>query len=384
MKYDLDRPIPRKGTDSTKWAKFPGEVLPLWVADMDFIAAEPIIRALRSRVDHGVFGYARPNRELRQAIGERLQRLYRWAVREEEIVFLPGLVSGLNLSVQAFARPGEGILIQTPVYHHFITDPVAHDRALAASSLVPDGDSYAMDLSSLGKSISGRTKLFLFCNPHNPVGRAYTRAELERMAAVCLRHDLIICSDEIHCDLIYPGHTHTPLATVAPEVAERTVTLMAPSKTFNLAGLSCGFAVIQNPGLKRTFEETGRSLVPGANMMGQAAALAGYREGQEWLDQVLAYLRANRDFLSHYISDRLPGLRLTRVEATYLAWLDCRSAGIQGPPGEFFLREAKVALNEGREYGGEGEGYVRLNFACPRSTLTAALERMARALERRG
>ena len=382
MRYDLDTVRERRGTDSVKWKKYGDEVLPLWVADMDFISAEPILRALHQRVDHGFLGYTLPTPELCRVIQERLRRLYNWAVRDEELFFLPGLVTGLNLSFHAYAGPGDGVLVQPPVYPHFVKDPVIHGRALVDPPLIPRGDTYEIDFDDFERAITDRTKIFILCNPHNPVGRVYTQKELETMAEVCLRHHLIICSDEIHCDLLYPGFRHIPIATISPEVADRTVTLMAPSKTFNLAGLGCGFAVIQNPELQRIWKNASLGLVSGVNIMGHVAALAAYKEGQKWLDQVLVYLQDNRNFLGHYVEEKLPGIRLTKMQATYLAWLDCKDTGIPGNPFEFFLKEAKVALNDGAEFGRGGEGFVRLNFACPRKTLTEALDRMAAALAR--
>jgi len=382
MQYDFDKVRERRGTDSVKWKKYGDEVLPLWVADMDFPSAEPIIQALRQRVDHGFFGYTRPTEELGRIIQERLQKLYRWNIQVEEIFFLPGLVTGLNLSFHAYAGPGEGVLVQPPVYHHFVKDPVIHGRALIDPPLVQSGDTYVIDFDTFETSITSRTKIFILCNPHNPVARVYTLKELEKLAEICLRHHLIICSDEIHCDLLYPGYRHIPMATISPEVADQTVTLMAPSKTYNLAGLSCGFAIIKNPELQEVWKNTSLGLIPGVNIMGHVAALAAYRDGQDWLGQVLIYLKDNRDFLSRYVEDRLPGVRMTRMEATYLAWFDCRNAGIPGNPRDYFLREAKVALNDGVDFGRGGERFVRLNFACPRKTLMEALERMSGALEK--
>jgi cystathionine beta-lyase len=380
--YNFDRVIERRGTDSNKWQRYGDDVLPLWVADMDFVSAEPIIEALHRRIDHAIFGYTRPTRELRVTILERLKRLYQWEVQEEDILFLPGLVTGLNVAYHAFSHPGDGVLVQTPVYFHFVHDPVMHGRTIDNSPLVRRGDTYEIDFDDLERSISHRTKIFLFCNPHNPAARVYTRKELERVAETCLRHNVIVCSDEIHCDLVFPGHSHIPLATLDPKVASQSITLMAPSKTFNLAGLHCGFAIIQNPRLRKIWETFSHGLIPGVNIMGHVAALAGYRDGQDWLDQVVLYLKANRELVARFLKEKLPSIRMARMEATYLAWLDCRDAGILGNPSDFFLRKAKVALNDGSEFGKGGEGFVRLNFACPRQTLTEALERMVSALEK--
>jgi len=382
MQYDFDRVRERRGSDSVKWKRYGNEVLPLWVADMDFISAEPIQRALRQRVDHGFFGYTQPSQELCLVIQERMKRIYQWKIQEAELFFLPGLVAGLNLSFYAFAGPEDEILVQPPVYPHFIKDPVIHGRRVVDPPLVQNGDTYEIDFDAFERMITERTKVFILCNPHNPVGRVYTLKELERMAEICLRHHLIICSDEIHCDLLYPGYRHIPISTLSPEVADQTVTLMAPSKTYNLAGLSCGFAIIQNPELQKIWKNITLGLVPSMNIMGQVAALAAFKEGQEWLDQVLGYLKENRDFLSRTIRDQLPGVRMARMEATYLAWLDCRDSGISGKPFDFFLTKAKVALNDGVEFGRGGEGFVRLNFACPRKILTEALDRMGAALKK--
>jgi cystathionine beta-lyase len=383
MKYDFDKVIERKGTDSHKWMKYGDDVIPLWVADMDFPSAEPIVQALHHRIDHGIYGYTQPPQALRHVIRNRLKTLYGWAIEDEDIIFLPGLVVGLNLAYHVFSAPGEGILLQPPVYHHFIRDPIHHGRVLNDPPLVQKEDSYEIDFAAFEKAITHQTRVFLLCNPHNPVGRVFRRDELEKMAEICLRRNVIICSDEIHCDLLYPGYRHIPVATLSPEIANHTVTLMAPSKTFNLAGLDFGFAIIQNQILRRKWEAFSQGLIPGVNIMGHVAALAAFKEGQEWLDQVLQYLTANRDFLAHFLEEKLPEIRMTKMEGTYLAWLDCRKAGIPGNPFEFFLQEGKVAFNDGSEFGRGGQGFVRLNFACPRKTLTETLDRMVFAMRRR-
>jgi cysteine-S-conjugate beta-lyase len=380
MRYDFDLPVERKGSDSHKWQRYDESIIPLWVADMDFVSAEPITEALHRRVDHRIFGYSTHDKEMVPTIQDRMKRLYNWEVREEEILFLPGVVPGINLSFQACTEPGDAVLVQPPVYFHFIDDPRRHGRVLNAPSLVENGDSYEIDFDGFERSISSRTKLFILCNPHNPVGRVFTEAELGRLAEICLRHHIVICSDEIHCDLVYQGHRHTPIATLGSDVASRTITLMSPSKTFNIAGLGCAFAVIKDPGIRKAWMRWSHGLVPHVNIMGNVAALAAYRHGQEWLDQVLAYLAANRDFLVTYVREHLHPLRMSRMEATYLAWLDCRNAGIPGTPSEFFLKKARVGLNDGAEFGAGGEGFVRLNFACPRRTLVDALDRMREAM----
>jgi cysteine-S-conjugate beta-lyase len=381
MKYDFDQIIDRRSSDSIKWRIYADDVLPMWVADMDFVSAAPVIEALRQRTEHGVFGYSRPSPALTRAIQKRLLTLYGWTVGEPEIVFLPGIVTGLNIAFQAFAAPGEAILAHPPVYFHFLRDPLQHGRVLLDPPLVQNGDSYEIDFDLFESSITQQTRLFVLCNPHNPVGRVYTKSELERTAAICLRHNLIICSDEIHCDLVYAPHRHLPIASLAPEIEDRTVTLMAPSKTYNVAGLECGYAVIKNSGLRNAWKDFSYGVIPGGNIMGHVAALAALTEGQDWLEQVLTYLQGNRDYLRNFLQEKIPSIRMNKVEATYLAWLDCRGTCIMQDPADFFLSRARVAMNDGTEFGKGGTGFVRLNFACSRQRLAQALEKMKSALE---
>jgi cystathionine beta-lyase len=383
VKYDFDQIIERRGTDSLKWSLYSREIIPLWVADMDFKSADPIVQALNSRVDHGIFGYNHMPQELVQVLQSRMRQLYHWEVAEQEIVFLPGIVTGINVAIQVYTAPGEGVLAQTPVYFHFLRDPVRHGRILQDPPLARYQDRYEIDFDRFESAITSNTRLFILCNPHNPVGRVYTGAELETIANICLRHGLVICSDEIHCDLIYPPHRHIPIATLDPEIADRTVTLIAPSKTFNIAGLECGYAVIKNPELRKRWKNFSYGIVPLGNIMGHVAAHAALSEGEEWLGQILVYLRGNRDFLHKYLREKIPLIRMCDMEATYLAWLDCSALDVGGKPSEFFLKNSGVALNDGKEFGKEGTGFVRLNFACPRRRLIQALDRMKNSLKNR-
>jgi len=381
MTRSFDRCIDRRRFESLKWHRYDEDVLPLWVADMDFRSPEPVIRALHERVEHGVFGYGTEPPELRGVIVERLQLLYGWQVSPDALLFLPGVVNGLNLVCHAVGSPGDGVLIQTPVYYPILDAPAGARMTNDEMELTrrPDGR-YEIDLDLFERAITNHTHLFILCNPHNPVGRVFRRDELEQMAEICLRHDLLICSDEIHCDLVFAGHRHMPIASLAPEVADRTITLTAPSKTYNLPGLKCAVAIVQNPELREKMKATHSGLVNGANILGYTAALAAYRDGRPWLEEVLRYLEANRDFLLQYVKTHLPGIEMGRPEGTYLAWLDCREADIPGNPQRFFLAHARVALNDGALFGQGGEGFVRLNFGCPRSTLADALDRMREAL----
>jgi len=381
MLYDFDTAPDRRGTESDKWGKYPADVLPLWVADMDFVSPEPVKQALLERVQHGVFGYGRDLPELRELIVARMARLYGWQILPEDIVFIPGVVRAFNLASHLFSGSEGGVFVQTPIYPPVLAAPrhAGLNRQEAELKQSPDG-SYEIDWEAFEAALSPATRLFILCNPHNPVGRVFRPAELARMAEICLRRGITICSDEIHADLLFSGQKHTPIAALGPEIARNTITLSAPSKTFNIAGLDCSFAIIQNPELRKRYQHAARGLVSGVNVLGWTAAIAAYRDGQEWLTQALAYLESNRNFLYETVKKEFPLLRMTLPEATYLAWLDCRAGGLDDPY-EFFLQKAKVALNDGKTFGHGGQGFVRLNFACPRATLAAALERMGQALK---
>jgi len=379
---NFDQVVNRRHTNSIKWDRY-GDALPLWVADMDFSAPEPVLEALRQRVEHGVFGYTLPPAELYRVVQVWLKERYNWKVERRAIRFLPGVMRGVNMLARAVGQPGDGILVQPPVYYPFFDVPKNSGRVLQQAQVPQVNGHYQIDFPALEATITQRTRLFLLCNPHNPIGRVYTRPELAQLAEICLRHNLIICSDEIHSDLIFSGHQHIPIATLSPEVTQRTVTVFAPSKTFNLPGLACSVMIIQNPTLRKEVLAAGAGLVHGSNIMGYTAALAAYRHGAEWLAQLLRYLQANRDYLSNFVQTRLPGLRMVKPEGTYLAWLNCRAADLPNNPHQFFLDQAQVALNNGARFGPGGKGFVRLNFGCPRATLAEALERMENALVKR-
>jgi cystathionine beta-lyase len=383
MAYDFDRVIDRRSTNSNKWRKYPADVLPLWVADMDFASPEPVVRALRERAEHGVYGYGFEGPEFAQVFVDRLQKRYGWTVSPEAVVMIPGVIPGFNVACRALTVPGDGLLMQLPVYPPILRAPGNHELTRDEALLGRERDGrYVADLDAFRAAIHGRTRAFLLCNPHNPVGRVFTPDELEGMARICLERDLAIIADEIHCDLLYGAHRHIPMASLGPEVARRTITLMAPSKTFNLAGLKVSVAVIPDAALRERFlAARGDYVQAQVNIMGYAAALAAYRDGDAWLAELLRYLEANRDFLADYVRRHLPGVTMTPPEGTYLAWLDCRGAGpAAADPFTFFLERAKVALNDGALFGRGGQGFVRLNFGSPRALLTEGLERMRRAL----
>lgn len=391
MQYNFDQYIERHGSDSGKWGAYDEDVLPMWVADMDFVSPEPVLRALHERVEHGIFGYpsgisedVKHTIEIRLALVERMQRLYGWHIQPEDIVFVPGVVVGFNLACHTLAMSDGAALVQPPVYYPFLHAPqnAGMLRQEAELSLRPDGH-YEIDFDAFQAAINDQTRLFILCNPHNPVGRVFRPDELSRMAEICLRRGVVICSDEIHCDLVYQGYQHVPIASLDAEIAQQTITLMAPSKTFNIPGLQFSFAIIQNKELRKRYQHSGKGLVGWINIMGWVAALAAYQHGQEWLNQLLLYLQSNRDYLYDYVQAELPGIRMVKPEATYLAWLDCRAAEVElarNSPYKFFLERARLALNDGAVFGKGGEGFVRLNFGCPRSTLAEALRRMKSAL----
>ena len=376
--YDFDTVIDRRGTASEKWDRYAGrDIIPLWVADMDFRSPPPVLAALHERIEHGVFGYTHPSEGLVTAVLDHLQRDFAWQVRPEWLVWLPGLVCGLNVLCRAVGEAGDEVLTLTPVYPPFMSAPTLSGRTTVGVPLVVRDGRWCADLEALEAAITPRTKLLLLCSPHNPVGRAWDRGELQQFADLARRHDLVIGSDDIHAGLILDGEiSHIPIATLSPEIAARTITLLAPSKTYNIPGLGCSFAVISDPALRKRFVKAAGRIVPHVNLLGYTAAEAAYRQGEGWRQALLAYLRGNRDLVETEIN-AIPGLSITHVEATYLAWIDTRPAGIPDP-GRFF-EEAGVGLSDGADFG--APGFVRLNFGCPRSLLVEALKRMAGALD---
>lgn len=386
MDYNFDQVINRRSSDCEKWTCFDEDIIPLCEADMDFASPDCVIQALHERLEHKIFGYPKDQSELRGVVSEHLKRRYKWDVPEEAIILIPGVVPAFSLAIKAFTQPGNGVLVQTPVYDPILLAPGYSGCTRDAAPLVRKEDgSYQVDLDVFQAAITGQTRLFLMCNPHNPTGRVFRQDELLAMAECCLHHDLVICSDEIHCDLVYSGSRHTPIASLDSEIGNRTITLMAPSKTYNIAGLHNSFAVIQNPEMRQRFCGMKRFTISSfLNVFAHTAMLAGYRQGQPWLDALLLYLESNRDHLYEFIKQAMPGLNLVKPEGTFLAWINCNELELPCSPRNFFHEQARVSLREGETYGPGGEGYVRLNFACPRSILDTALERMKNALSSLG
>jgi cystathionine beta-lyase len=383
MHLNFNRLIDRKKTESEKWLAYDEDVLPLWVADMDFAAPQAVIDALQERVEHGIFGYPREMPQLRQVIADWCLEQYGWEISTEAVLLIPGVVTGFNLAAQAVAEQGDGILFHTPAYPPFLSVAQNGGFVQQAIELVQSEDgAYRPDNDSFRSLINSRSKIFLLCNPQNPTGRVFSQQELGEMAESCLRHQMTIISDEIHCDLVFKGKKHIPIASLDADIANSTITLIAPSKTFNIAGLEASAAIITNPEIRKKVQLAGRGVIGWVNLLGQTAALAAYQKGLPWLKAVLEYLEANRDFMDDFTRAELPGIKMNKPEATYLGWMDCRQAGISGNPYEFFLKHARVALNDGARFGKGGEGFVRLNFGCPRVTLEEALNRMKEALRK--
>ena len=387
-KYDFDHVHTRRGTNCVKWDLTPEDALPLWVADMDFHSPPEVRDALAAVVEHNIFGYPYFGTSGQEAVAEWVAERHGWEVSPESVMLLPAVVAGFNMAATAFASPGEGILIQPPAYGPFLEVAGNHGFIQQEAVLKPDADGkFNIDLDAFEAAITPETRVFLLCNPHNPTGRVFTREELAGMAEICMRHNVVICSDEIHSDLVYSGHRHIPIAALDKEISARTVTLIAPSKTFNVAGLKASAAIIEDEEMRKQFEAAKKGLVGFfVNMMGATALEAAYRHGGPWLDALMAYLEENRNLLAEFVANRLPGVNMHTPEGTFLAWLDCRSLDL--PKGEtiiphfnyFFSKEAGVVLNEGAWFGTGGEGFVRLNFATSRQVLVEALERMEAAL----
>ena len=362
------------------WGK-PG-LIPLWAGEGDLPTPSFITNAAAQALAAGETFYTRQRGipELREALAAYHSRVFGKHHAPDEFFVTGGGMQAIQIALDATAGKGDEVIYLSPAWPN-----IAGATGVAGATPVPvrltAGDNgWVCDVDAIEAAITPRTRIFVLCNPHNPVGRVFRRDELERMAEICQRHDLVICSDEIHCDLVFSPHEHVPIASLDPEIARRTITLIAPSKTFNIAGLEASVAIIEDEALRTRFLGARAGMVSWVNLMGQVATLAAYRDGGDWLAAAMRYLEGNRDYLAEQVANRLPGVRLAVPEATYLAWLDCRAAGIGGNAHEFFLEHARVALNDGATFGCGGEGFVRLNFGCPRSTLEEALARMEDAL----
>lgn len=373
MEFDFDQPVDRRNTGSDKWDAYAGrDVLPMWVADMDFRAPPAVLEALHDRVDHGVFGYSRPTRELIDITCAMLRVHHHWQVDPDWLVWLPGMVPGLHVACAAVGETDDAVLTTTPVYPPFLKAPERTRRQLQTVALADDAGH--MDFDALEAAVTRRTRVFMFCNPHNPTGHVHTPQELERLADFCRAHDLVLVSDEIHCGLVLdPDCQHRSIATLNDDIARRTITLVAPSKTYNIAGLGCSLAIIPDAALRDRFAAARAGFVPGVNSLGYTAAAAAWRDCDDWHAALLGVLRRNRDIVTAAV-DRHPRLSMTRPEATYLAWIDCRRLNTDHP-GQCF-EAAGLGLSDGRPFG--AEGYMRLNFGYSLPVLEEAMARLAR------
>ncbi|MCJ7511740.1 MAG: pyridoxal phosphate-dependent aminotransferase [Anaerolineales bacterium] len=400
MRYDFDREIDRRRTNSAKWEfiqsegdllqwehtdRFFGEgrTLPMWVADMDFACPKPVVEALVARAAHGIYGYTAPTESYDQALIGWMRRRQGWEISREWICFSPGVVPALCMLVQAFTNPGEAVLIQPPVYYPFFSAIAKNGAVTVTNPLILESGRYRMDYDDLArKAADPRVKMAILCSPHNPISRVWSRQELQRFAEICLEHDILIVSDEIHGDLILPGHTFTPFAALGGEMAEKAIICTAPSKTFNLAGLHTSNIIVPDADLRARFRRTlDKNGVFDITAFGLVALEAAYNQGEDWLTQVLEYLQGNVAYLREYVATHIPQISVIEPEGTYLVWLDCRRLGLgKLELKHLMLKRAKVYLDEGYIFGEEGEGFERINIACPRSVLAEALERIRDAI----
>ena len=388
MKYNFDEFIDRQGTNSIKYDLRKDlfgteDVMPLWVADMDF-ATPPFIRdAVIDRAKHPIYGYTFRGPSFKESIIKWMKERHNWDVDPDWICFSPGVVPAINMQVLSYSKPGDGILVQPPVYFPFFTAVQDHDRKLIVNELVNDNGHYIIDFDDFEKKAK-ESKIFILCHPHNPVGRAWSKEELEKMVNICTRHNVLIISDEIHSDLILNESQHIPIARI-DNAADRTIACYAPSKTFNLAGLATSFIIIPNSNLRKSYEKTLNAIHIGmGNIFGFVALEAAYMHGGSWLDQLNDYLRKNADLLDEFIVRKIPEIKLTRPEATYLAWIDFRNLKIPDKElREFIIKDAGLGLNDGERFGHGGEGFLRMNIALPRKKLEKALLQLESAIRRR-
>lgn len=396
MKYDFDRVYERRNTDCAKWDAMKAvfgrdDVIPMWVADMDFPSPEPVVAALKQRAAHPFYGYAMPSPGLTEAVVERVKRKFNWEIQPEWVVFTPGVISALSTAVRALTHPGDEIILQEPVYYPFFGVVKGSGCHIVHNRLKLHGGRYEMDFEDLegrflfesGTRVRRRARAVIFCNPQNPIGRVWNYEELVRMGKIILHHNGVVISDEIHSELLYKGYRHIPFASISEEFAQNSITCMAPSKTFNLPGLDASSIIIPNKRLRDIYNDVRSSIVPGLNLFGLVAMETAYRHADEWLEQLLDYLQGNLETTMNYFEERIPKIKVIEPQATYLLWLDCRELGLDDTGLQDFMRkQARVGLDDGFLFGEGGSGFQRMNIACPRSILKEALERIEAAVNR--
>ena len=387
MKYDFDKITQRCGTNSYKWDSTDDkEVLPMWVADMDFPTAPCIINALKKRVEHGIFGYTRVPEEYYDAVISWFSRRHHWKPRREWFIYTSGVVPALSAVIKALTNVGDKVLTLTPVYNCFFSSIRNNGCELDSCALRYEDNTFSIDYEDLERRAADpKTTLMLLCNPHNPSGRVWTREELRRIGDICIKNNVVVVADEIHCELVHPGFTYTPFASVSEEFQKHSVTCVAPSKAFNIAGLQIANIIVENDKWRQRIDKAiNINEVCDVNPFGVIATIAAYNEGEEWLNQLLQYIHGNYLFFKDYCEEHLPQLPVAPLEGTYLAWMDCRSLGIPSEElEEELMKEAKLWLNAGSMYGKEGEGFMRWNLACPRQLVKEGLERFSQFVDKR-
>jgi cystathionine beta-lyase len=384
---DFDIVIDRRKTNSVKWdgvLKLFGDenVLPMWVADMDFKAPSPVVEALMQRAEHGIYGYPIRPSSFYDAFIDWTRRYHGWTVEKEWLTYSPGVVTALSILILALTKPGDEVLVQPPVYYPFFEVIQGNGRRVVNNPLLLKKDRYYMDLDDLEKRAGGKVKLMILCSPANPVGRIWTPEELQRVGEYCVKKDMVLISDEIHSDIVYPGFKHTPTATVSKELAQKTITCLGPSKTFNLAGLQSSVIIIPDRHLLERYNRFLHNIhIEMDNVFGLAAFETSYKTGRDWLDELMGYLHRNLKYTIQFFEERIPRVKVIRPEATYLVWLDCRELGLDNRElKDLMIKKAKVGLDDGPIFGEGGEGFQRLNIACPRKTLEQGLTRIENAV----
>jgi cystathionine beta-lyase len=385
--WNFDEPAGREGTDCIKYDRREEtfgvkDVIPMWVADMDFNTPDFVVGSLQKRLEHEIYGYSFRPAEYYQSMINWIKCRHNWTVEKEWISFSPGIVPALNFCTLAFTQTGDSIIVQPPVYFPFFSAVECHGRNLIYNRLTESEGKWVMDYNSLIAGIDSKTKMIIISNPHNPVGRVWTPEELNNLADICLEKNILVISDEIHCDLVLPGFTHTPLASLSEKIAENTITLISPSKTFNLAGLSTSSVIIQNPVLRKSFNRVVENLHVGSgNIFGTTASIAAYTQGHKWLDALLDYIDNNIEFVKDYCRKMIPEIIPVQPEATYMIWLDCRKFGMSGKELQnFFVTKAGVGMNEGSTFGPGGEGFMRMNLGTTHQKVMKAMEQFEKAV----
>ncbi|MCP4755492.1 MAG: pyridoxal phosphate-dependent aminotransferase [Proteobacteria bacterium] len=398
--YDFDRIVPRKNTNCAKWdiaELIFGErdIIPMWVADMDIPVAKPITEALRKRIEHEFYGYPVPLPfSTLVAVINRMKRKFDWDIKPEWVVTTPGVVPAMHNAIRAFTTPGDAVIHQEPVYYHFQGAIESAGCQRAANLLTLKNGRYEIDYEDLAAKFQpkmgmypspSRTKMLLLCNPHNPVGRVWTREELIKMGEIAIGNEAVVVSNEIHCEILYQGYRHIPFASISEEFEQNSIVCMAPSKTFNVAGLEASVIIIPNEKLRKQFEQTRKGILPTANVLGLVAMEAAFDKGDVWLEQFLSYLQGNYDYLANYFEKHIPKIKVIKPEGTYLVWLDCRELGLnQAELTDFMNKKARVGLDHGFAFGPSGVGFERINIACPRPLLEEALKRIEKAVTELG